>query len=108
MRRKEFSVRQLEPAGMDRRRFIQTSAGAVMGFAGVGVLAACGGDGDADQRSERAEPPSRPTGVLRVANPTEPLSLDPSKGGLAGGDAPVVRVMYDGLTALDPRSGAVV
>jgi ABC-type transport system substrate-binding protein len=108
MRRKEFSVRHLELRGMDRRRFIQTSAGALAGFSGIGLLTGCGGDGESDQRREQVEPPSRPTGVLRVANPTAPLSLDPSKGGLAGGDAPVVRVMYDGLTALDPKTGAVV
>ena len=80
-----------------RRAFLKHSGAVALG----GVLfGACGsGDGGATTDGapvSGAKPPARPQGALRVANPIEPGSLDPSRASNTG-DLSIVWTMYEAL-----------
>lgn len=66
--------------GMNRRDLLRwTSLGGVGLVVGAQWLTACTSDGE-ERRRPVGEPPTQPTGTLKIANNGEPTSLDPAVG----------------------------
>jgi peptide/nickel transport system substrate-binding protein len=89
--------------GITRAVFLRRSAGGIVGVSSLAAfVSACGGDSTdpAGDRAAEGEPPSRPTGMLRVALAGDPTSLDPTVG-FSVADVAITNNLYDGLVAFN-------
>ncbi|MEN3284577.1 MAG: peptide/nickel transport system substrate-binding protein [Solirubrobacteraceae bacterium] len=97
---------------MDRRRFIKLGAAGGSTIALSGILSACGGGSAKSSATgapvsgvDTAKPPARASGVLRVANDSAPLSLDPAVD--VGPGLFLARNLYGGLSAYGPNGEVI-
>jgi peptide/nickel transport system substrate-binding protein len=95
--REQTALATAVPTGLARRAFLTRSFGLAASASTLGaLLQACGSSNTGAADGDNATPPKAPTGVLRIANFTEPTTLDPARPATAA-DFIFVRVLFDGL-----------
>lgn len=91
-------------AGMTRCVFLRRSATGLVGVSSLAAfLASCGGEASEQPGEDAAaegEPPSKPTGTLRMAIPGDLTTLDPTFGASVAETAVIANV-YEGLVAFN-------
>jgi peptide/nickel transport system substrate-binding protein len=92
--------RLLEAGALTRGQFLVRTAATAAAISPLAWLAGCGGSSPSSVGTG-GKPPGRPTGTLRIANPGEPASLDPSLGSDIVDWGLVGRHVYDPLVYFD-------
>jgi ABC-type transport system substrate-binding protein len=96
------------PGGATRRQFVWRAAGSLLAAGPLGgLLSACGADTPASTASESAKPPKTPTGMVTVALPGAPNSLDAARRAGVGAFWATIN-LYDTLMAWSPGYTKVV